>query len=75
MVQNISLVSEGRLVRLRLECGAKEPRSLVEIEMPPGDAMGLLIGLQNFQAKHRIPIPPSLRPEGKPRLTVVSDDD
>ena len=39
------------------------------------DAMRLMHALRYLQAKYRIPIPPNLRPFGKPKIALVRDDD
>ena len=67
---NISLI-EGKRVRFLLQFGGNKQQSDVEIEMDSGDAMALMRGLEKFQATHQIPIPPTLRPQGPPLLSVV----
>jgi hypothetical protein len=52
--------------------GSSEP---VEFSLPSGGLMLLLRALQELQILHQIPIPASLRPTGKPTLTIVTDDD
>lgn len=47
----------------------------VEFSLSGADAMALMVGLQKLQARHRIPIPPNLRPQGKPVLSVVLPDE
>lgn len=37
--------------------------------------MNLMQGLQQLQAKYKIPIPRPSVPPGKPKLTVVTDDE
>jgi hypothetical protein len=56
-----------------LEFRETERRSFVEFEMEPGHLMALMRGLQKLQAERKIPIPPNLRPKGKPALRVVTD--
>ena len=65
---------EDRL-QIRLEFAAPEKRAPIVFEVTFDDAMRLLRGLQILQAKYKIPIPPNLRPRGKPVFAVVTDDD
>lgn len=46
----------------------------VEFALDAPGTMGILVGLQRLQARHKIPIPSSLRPTGKPKLRVVTPD-
>ena len=39
------------------------------------DALRLMHALRHLQAQYKIPIPPNLRPFGKPKLAVVRMDD
>ena len=52
---------------------AASPRS-VEFVLPPDGAMKLMLGLQELQALHKIPIPPVPR-SGKPNLRIVTEDE
>jgi len=45
----------------------------VEFFVTSEGAMMILHGLQRLQALHKIPIPDSIRPKGKPDLRVVTD--
>lgn len=47
----------------------------VEFSISTDGAMVLMAALQRLQVKHKIPIPKSVRPGGKPMLRVVSDDE
>jgi hypothetical protein len=47
----------------------------IEFEMPSESVMMLMVGLQRLQAQHKIPIPRSVRPRGKPKLRVVVSDE
>jgi hypothetical protein len=58
-------------LRIRFEFPATEKRKPIVWEVTFDDAMKLLHALQGIQAKYKIPIPPSLRPSGKPKLAVV----
>ena len=46
----------------------------VEFEVSSESVMMIMVGLQRLQARHKIPIPSSVRPKGKPQLRVVTDD-
>ena len=46
----------------------------VEFSVSPESAMMILHGLRRLQALHKIPIPASIRPRGKPVLKVVTDE-
>ena len=70
---NIKRVDEGKLVRLRLHFDESTRQPVLELDIPPDDLMALMVALQRFQASHKIPIPPNLRPQGPPLLSVVSD--
>ena len=63
---------KGRRVRFRLRFRGK--RQPIEFELTFSEAMSLLGALRRFQAIHRLPIP-QLRPSGKPKLSVVKDDE
>ena len=47
-------------------------RQPVEFDVNAESLMALMRGLQRLQEFHKIPIPPNLRPRGKPHLVVVS---
>ena len=47
----------------------------VEFQTSDAGAMVILHALRYLQAKHKIPIPPGARPQGKPTLRVVMPDD
>lgn len=36
--------------------------------------MALMMTLQGYQAKHKLPIPANFRPGGTPALSIVTDD-
>ena len=59
---------------IRLEFPETEKRKPISFDASFADTMKLMVSLQQLQAKHKIPIPPNLRPSGKPRLSVVTDD-
>jgi hypothetical protein len=65
---------EDRLC-IRFEFPDPAKRKPISWEVTFDEAMRLLNGLQKIQAKYKIPIPPSLRPSGKPKLVVVTNDD
>jgi hypothetical protein len=46
----------------------------VEFEMPSESVMMLMVGLQQLQVRHKIPIPSQVRPRGKPKLRLVLDE-
>lgn len=64
--------TEFRL-RLHFVEGA-EPDEMV-LTLAPHELMALMVGLQQLQQRHGIPIPSNLRPHGKPNLVVVQEDD
>jgi hypothetical protein len=53
---------------------SEEPKR-IEFEIPAESAMLLMHGLQRLQALHKISIPSSVRPRGKPKLRVVIPDE
>lgn len=61
--------------RLRLEFRGIERPDAVEFFAEPGELMALMVGLQKLQARHKIPVPSTLRPAGKPSLRVVPPDE
>lgn len=63
--------------RFRLSFGFRAPMRLpaVVYEFSEDGGMMLMRALQRLQARHKIPIPSSLRPKGRPKLSVVLDDD
>lgn len=50
-------------------------RQPIDLTFDAGDVMALMVALQKFQIRHHISIPPNLRPQGTPVLSIVSDDD
>jgi hypothetical protein len=70
----LSLKDEERRVRLLLQFEESTRQPDIEIEMGSADVMALMVALKRFQANHHIPIPPNLRPQGPPLLSIVSDD-
>ena len=60
---------------VQLESDGPARYKSIVFEISFEEAMYLLNVLRQLQAKYKIPIPPSHRPSGKPRLTVVTDDD
>jgi hypothetical protein len=68
----IMLMNQGKLVRLRFRSD-ESTQQLVEMDLRPSDLMAIMIALQQFQERHRIPIPANLRPQGPPALSIVSD--
>jgi hypothetical protein len=52
----------------------ESPRQVEFLASAEG-AMNLLLGLQELQAKYKIPIPQRVRPTWRPNLRVVTDDD
>jgi len=65
--------AENRLC-IRFEFHDPAKRKPISWEVTFDEAMRLLNGLQTIQAKYKIPIPPNLRPSGKPKLVVVTND-
>jgi len=65
--------AESRL-RIRFEFPDHAKRKPISWEVTFDEAMRLLHGLKQVQAKYKIPIPPNLRPSGKPNLTLVKLD-
>lgn len=48
---------------------------VVSYELSDAGGMALMLALQKYQARHKIPIPANLRPKGRPTLAVVLNDD
>jgi hypothetical protein len=71
----INRISGEDRLRIRFEFSSPEKRKPISWEITFDDGMHLLYGLKDLQAKHKIPIPPSLRPSGKPKLVVVTNDE
>jgi hypothetical protein len=68
------IAGESRL-RIRFEFPDPAKHKPISWEVSFDDAMRLLHALQGLQATYKIPIPPSLRPSGKPKLAVVKLDE
>lgn len=71
----LSLLDGGKQVRLYFhfdENNTEVPHPIA-MQLDSGDLMALMVALQRFQANHKIPIPPNLRPQGRPFLSIVSD--
>jgi hypothetical protein len=66
---------EENIFRFLLRFDGNRQRRDVEFDMDADGMMVLLNALQQMQALHQIPIPPTLRPRGKPSLKVVQKDD
>jgi hypothetical protein len=66
--------AEKAELRIHLEFSDRAKRKPIFFDVTFDDAMRLLHALQGFQAKYKIPIPPNLRPSGKPTLVVVPDN-
>ena len=58
-------------VRFLLDFHETKPPESIQFETTEDMAMGLMQALQRYQALHQLPIPASLRPQGKPTLSVV----
>jgi len=69
----ITLMDQGKLIRLRFRSDENTQQPVVEMDFPPGDLMAIMVALQKLQKDHRIPIPAKLRPQGPPALSIVSD--
>lgn len=69
----ISFTSSGRF-RFLLRSHETSNEVSIAFEMNSDGGMVLMKTLQEFQAKHGIPIPASQRPKGKPSLSIVSED-
>jgi hypothetical protein len=61
--------------RLRLEFRGPDRPTVIEADLVSVELTALLYALQQFQAAHKIPIHPTLRPKGKPKLSVVKPGD
>lgn len=71
----LSPLDEGKRVRLHFHFGENKRQPDLELEMPAEDLMAWMTAFQRFQTRHRIPIPPSLRPQGPPLVSIVSTDE
>ncbi len=47
----------------------------IEFVLSSENMMIVMHNLQKLQVRHKLPIPPSARPSGKPKLRVVTQDD
>ena len=61
--------------RLRLVFRGNAIEDAVEFDVSTDVLMHLMHALQGVQARHKLTIPPTARPHGKPKLRVVSSDD
>jgi hypothetical protein len=59
--------------RLILESSENGTSISTEVQLSSDGLMALMLAIQKLQEIHKIPIPPSLRPSGKPRLVVIDD--
>ena len=64
----------NKFLTIRLDVLDNGKTESIEARLQSGLAMGLMSLLQEMQAKHKIPVPSNLRPQGPPNLTVVADD-
>lgn len=71
----IEIIPLDNKTRFRFRLRFRGRAQSVEFDASADYAMGLLKGLQQLQALHKIPIPATLRPKGRPRLTVLRSDD
>ena len=62
-------------LEIRLEFSGHAKRTPISFEVSFSDVMYLMEAFRQTQAKYKIPIPPNLRPSGKPRLSVVKLDE
>lgn len=61
--------------RLGLEFHESKPLPSVDLEFSASELMYLSHAIQRMQARHKLAIPSSLRPKGKPLLSVVKIDE
>jgi hypothetical protein len=59
---------------IRLDFGASSHDESIEFRVDYHDFAFLIQELQKHQVQYKIPIPPNLRPQGPPALSIVSDD-
>lgn len=71
-IQITPLLDEG-LLRWAVHLPTK--RAPIVFDLTLDDGMRLKAALQHLQARHRIPNPSDLRPSGKSKLSIVSNDD
>jgi hypothetical protein len=65
--------AEGQ-VRFHLEFRGATRRDAIEFDTSCDGAMGIMLGLQQMQVRHKIPVPANLRPQGRPTLTIVEPE-
>lgn len=61
-------------LQIHLEFPDHAKRRPIVFDISFDDAMRLMFALRALQVKYKIPIPPTYRPSGKPKLWVVDDD-
>jgi hypothetical protein len=71
----LKLTPNADKTEVRFRLTFPEAPQLVEFSVSSESAMMIMHGLQVLQARHRTPIPARIRPQGKPVLQVVTDDE
>jgi hypothetical protein len=64
--------SETQSLTIRLDSGPIGHEESIALLVSCDGLMHLMKALQAYQALHKLPIPHTLRPRGKPSLSVVS---
>ena len=66
--------SETQSLTIRLDLDENGRKDSIEISLSCEQFASLAVYFQEHVARHKIPIPSSLRPRGKPSLSIVADD-
>jgi len=70
----VSLLEGAEKFQLTLQFGANKPPTSIDIELDNIGLAAIAEAVRRFQTRHKIPIPPSLRPRGIPTLKIVRED-
>jgi hypothetical protein len=68
-------LEERKGFQVRLEFAGERSSEAIEFALSFEMMMRILNGLQKLQAHHKVPIPETLRPKGRPRLSIVEDEE
>ena len=76
ILRRIAIRTHQGQTRFRFHLDLRESEQQpVEFDLTAVDLMILLHALKTLQARHKIPVPATLRPKGKPVLHVVTPDE
>jgi len=65
--------TQSLTIRLDLESSGR--KESISFSVPSDGLMFLMKAIQDYQVRHKIPIPDKLRPKGRPNLSIVSDEE